>query len=322
MSDTTTLHPWLESLRKRFPNWPGWRDGFTVVFFDWSIRRGVQYVVDDDMAGTIRPSLDAMLDDFKGRHCIFIGEATFSSFVLEQRAEFVRRMKDDHLFFTTATRLTGKRRRRHGMDTDEAGNIIKSDSLAGDLSAALTFRLMAQAGVHLAAPALLNAQQQKRKDANDELRMLRCTVDHMNKRPRSEGYTSVSKKEVFARYMTTKLPPFSSLDDSKQKALGDGKGYNLIAVAAAAVAAKHSDNVKEYDYLTGLYDHAYPSQIRADLMHYVWAGGNQRAKLIDKGPGGRKDGLTLTEFRRSIRWLYPQLKGIFLPDTGTKVSVS
>ena len=38
----------------------------------------------------------------------------------------------------------------------------------------------------------------------------------------------------------------------------------------------------EFERIAGLYSHGYPNQIRADLHHYVWAGGNQRAKLNEE----------------------------------------
>jgi hypothetical protein len=110
------------------------------------------------------------------------------------------------------------------------------------------------------------------------------------------------------------------LSPIRQLALGNGKDYNLVIVAAVGVASIHARTTDEFDRLAGLYAHGYPSQIRADLHHYAWAGGNTRAKLethldgygkrIIPSPTVRLDGLTWTSYRRELRWLYRQLRRV------------
>ena len=138
-----------------------------------------------------------------------------------------------------------------------------------------------------------------REAANVRLMHLRSSF-RLEDRPSGKTFIATSAKDDFADELIARLPAFGTLPAIRQQALGNGE-YSKIIVAAIGVCAEQAKTIKEFDYLSGMYAHAYPSQIRADLMHYAWAGGNTRARLeIDNGTSKRKDGLTLTDYRRDI----------------------
>lgn len=276
-----------------------------TVYFDWSQRRGVMTLVNDSNDYRIYPSLLAMADDLKEPHRI-IGEATFDSFNLDARKEFIERcIREGHELLTVPTRETTRWRYRLGF-----GEKPSSQTYAIDLQDVQCIRAEAKSGAHLKKPGTPDPELVcKREAANRELMRLRSTGE-MKKRPRSEGFTFISHKEIFSRETTEALPPFGSLTRVQQTALGDsaGKNYNPTLVAAVGVAAKYADNTKEFDYLAGTYAHGKGSQIRSDVMFWGWTGGGKRQKLNKETR--KRDDLTLSEYRRELRWLYHQLRKI------------
>jgi hypothetical protein len=267
------------------------------IYFDWSQRRGVVAIVvsgDGSAIPATWPTLADMADARKGNPTIFIGEATFESFLSMRRQAFVDRCASEgHQLFTTPARLTPRHRRAMGLLKSDENDAIAIMSLSNNPAR--------RSGYH--APNVIKSGLRER--ANRQLMILRASGD----------------KESWAQALADRLPAPESLPEIRRKALCDGKKYNLVKVAAVGVATANSANQRDFDFLSGLYAHAYPSQIRADLMHWGWAGGSKRGKLVkeldpsgetDKDvpvvPSKRVDGLTLTDYRREIRWLYRQLK--------------
>jgi hypothetical protein len=279
-----------------------------TVYADWGLRTGVTALLPNDAEVKLfKEGTDALLDSLASPHRIVM-ESTVHSFVPEDREAFIKRCAvAGHQLLFLPPRLTGRWSRELGM--------AKSD-----YSDPLVFKAMVEAGVHLRQAKLVDdAWVQKRVAANYELMILRYS----------------GQKDEFADELIKLLPDYKSLDDVKKKALGNGKQYSRVGVAAAGMAAKYAENRAEFERLCGLYAHGYPSQIRADLHHWLYSGGSKRAKLdgeplsIDKkgvktyGIRKRKD-ITLSEFRRSLRWLYAQLRdaGSRMPVTGSVVPES
>ena len=282
----------------------------TTTYFDWSIRNGVATLVDDRTEVRFYSSLWQVLDLLQPGDRL-IGEATFLSFDLDQRARFIdAAMARGITFLTTPTRLTGKVRRREYPDQD------KDDALD-----VVVIRGIAQDPSKLKRPTVPDPNWvTQREAANDELMRLRRSGT-LTPRPRNpERFTFTSQKDIQAQEWIAKLPPYQDLTLDQQQALGNGKEYSSVLVAAVGVATKHARNRKEFDHLIGHYAHAYPSQLRADVHHWVWAGGNTRSKLVTEiqvdghrsavSPSQRLDGLTQSEYRREVRWLYHQMKTI------------
>lgn len=275
-----------------------------TIYADWSLRRGVMTIRDDSDDYTIYPSLLIMAKSLEEPHRIIL-EATLESFNLEARRDFLDQCsKLGHKVLTVSTRETTRWRYRMGFGEKPSSQTYKTD-----LEDVKAIRAEAQIS-HLKVPGIPDQSWiDRRKQANDELMRLRSQGE-MRKRPRSEGYTFVPYKDIWSSNLIKQLPPFGSLTEIQKIALRDtdNKNYNKTIVAAAAVASKYARDTREFDRLAGLYVHAYPSQIRADLMFWGWAGGGKRQKL---NPATRKrDDLSLSDYRRELRWLYHQLKDI------------
>lgn len=278
-----------------------------TLYFDWSMRTGVYTLIDWSQDVIVYPTLETAIK-FLDPGDTLIGEATFESFNLTQRYSMIELARSRGItFLTTPTRLTGKTRRRLGYEG-------KSDEID-----VFVVREVAQDPANLKVPAKPDPESMARRmSANDKLMDLRRSGVLTEKKRTPGRFTFTSDKDRFADQLIAQLPPFETLDEVKRKALGNGKGYSLIVVAAVGVAAAEARTTREFDHLTGLYAHAYPSQIRADLHHWAWAGGNTRAKLVQTtGPDGKRmitskrvDGLTWTDFRRECRWLYHMLREV------------
>lgn len=265
----------------------------SFIYADWGLRTGVTALFPgDDEVKLFKEGTDAFLDALDGPSEIVM-ESTVHSFVPEDRAAFMARCAEEgHTLLFLPPRLTGRWTRELGMDKS-------------DFSDPFVFKKMVEAGIALKRPKPRDEEWAVRRiAANRELMLLRNS----------------GKKDAFAKDVIKRLPPYSTLDPVKRTALGNGKKYSEVAIAAAAVAAKHVNNRHEFERLCGLYAHGYPSQIRADLHHWLYAGGAKRARLngeptsVDPKTGAKKfgirkrDDLTLSEWRRSLRWLYAQLR--------------
>lgn len=277
-----------------------------MIAVDWSERRGVvsfdgsekRYFVDlhELLASLAEPTEIAL-------------ESTFESFQTARRAEVMRLAREGgHTLKALPPRLTAKTRREmFGEDKTDEIDVEVLWHLAQNPS-----RTRRPANPD---PALVA----KREEAGRTLMLLRRSgtrVARAQQLALLEGAGKFtppryeSSKDEWARRLVAKLPKFASLPEDTRKAIGAGDGYSLVAVAAVGVVALVASGRREADTLMGLHAHAYPSQVRADLHHYCWAGGNTRARLDREGGWVRVDGLTMSAWRRSLRWLYAQLKTI------------
>ena len=294
------------------------------IVFDWSLRRGVvAIVISDDgiQKQYVWPSTSAMLDSLTEPHEI-IGESTFESYILENRTTFAARCaREGHALRTLPPRLTPRWRRSLGL--------VKIGGASDDNDVAAMIEL-AKDETRLSVYHEPDADQAARmRQANRYLMLLRAT----------------GEKEDGAHDIIARLPAFEDQPEVRRKALGEafdnknhrpgfvqGWHYNSVKVAAVAVAAAFSGNQREFDQLSGLYAHAYPSQIRADLMHWGWSGGSKRGRLVKEldpsgetskpvpvVPSRRVDGLALTDYRRELRWLYRQIRTLDAPERWIEV---
>lgn len=280
----------------------------STAYCDWSIRRGVAVVWNDEDDVKYYPDLGAVLE--AGARCIIL-ESTFDSFDRDNgdRDIAAARLLGVSIL-TISSRVTSRFRK--------AGGFGEKD----DAADAKAIRYAAQSGMHLKVPGKASDELiAKRIEANTALMYLRSHGEH-RPRPKASGYTFTSLKESMSAEWAALLPDFKGLPEVTRTALSasGGKGYNLTIVAAVGVAAYFAENGSEFDYLSGLYQHGYPTQIRADLMHWAWAGGGTRAKLNGVPEDGirKRDDLTLSDFRREIRRLGSQLKDITKNDTQLK----
>lgn len=285
----------------------------TTVYFDWSIRNGVFTLADNEEDVVVFPNLEAVLDCLTVGDTL-VGEATFESFNLEQREKMMDLAASRGVaFLTTPSRLTSRARRRHGFgDKSDETDVRAIRALAAQTD----YRGERH---HLKPPALPDPEWIERRElANRHLMTLRSSGT-LTPAPRTPNrFNFHSAKDAQANRWADRLPNYEDLTQVQRLALGNGKDYSLIVVAAVGVAALYARTVDEFDRLAGLHAHAYPSQIRADLHHWAWAGGGTRAKLeitldgygkrIISSPTQRLDGLTWSQYRRSLRWLYRTMK--------------
>lgn len=292
--------------------------GLPAVYCDWSMRRGVTAVFESapgeyQIYRSIAGDSGSLLDSLKAPHLIIL-ERTFESFNLAARKQFISRAGNEgHVILCVPTRTTTKARFRAGL------GVKASDTYLSDFEDARAIRFEALAGMALVPPALEPDEEYLKvyEAVKNDLMALRSTGE-LTDRPRSEGFAFTSEKTVLAQDLIGKLPGIRAQELHVQQALGssDGKSYNETIVAAVGVLARHCASRRMFDRVSGMHAHAYGSQARSDLMFWGWTGGGKRGKLIDLEdiPAGgnrtRRDGLTLTEYRNAVRWLYRQLRGL------------
>jgi hypothetical protein len=313
---------YLYWVKKKFPKLDLEKTIF--LFGDWSQRRGVSYLVNDGSAFGLAKSLEEVVEQESrpGYYLVLIVETTFESFYRDESGELVRRSDlirrcdaGEFLINTIENKMTGRWRKALGFPDSP-----KPDTYTGDENDVLVIRHIATQTKHeLHRPQITDpAWVQKRKQVGEEIMRLRANVT-LKDRPRSRGFVPTSAKDELAERWAQELPPVESLTDTQKLALTDGKKWNLPTVAAVGVAAKYSENRQEFDRLAGLYGNAYGSQIRASLHFDNWTGGSTRAKLVlDPSapkkrpvlPVRRVDGLTMSAWRRELRWLYHMLRPV------------
>ena len=255
-----------------------------TVYFDWA---GGKVTVLHGDSDDIKyyPSLAALLDTLSQPHVI-IGEATFESFDIHLRESAIRRAaRGGHMFLVTPNRLTGRHRRAMGYEekTDEIDVFV-----IRDLARTKPEVLKVPQAVH---PGDVRAAV--REAANHELMVLRRTRRMVVNRSKI-GFKTVTAKDDYADRLIAELPPYVLLSETAKAALGDGKKYSKVIVAAVAMATKYSANRSQFDRLTGMYVHGYPSQIRSDVHHWRYR-------------FAKAHGVSMSDFRREVRWLYHHL---------------
>ena len=294
-----------------------------VIYFEWSQRRGVLALKGEDgLDYELRESLEALLKSLK-EPTLLIGEMTFDSFNLERRrATILLAHELGHMILCVPTRQTTKARYRAGFGEKSP------DTLQSDIEDAQAIRHEAQHRGALRAPSAACTDQEylsAYRAVKKELMLLRSTGEY-TARPRSEGFTFHSRKEALPKELELSLPDINALPEYARKALGSSerrangqhKGYNPTALAAVAVLAKHCSSRRMFDRVSGMHVQAYGSQVRSDLMFWVWAGGGKRGKIYTRNDpemtpenyGTRKDGLTLTGYRNAVRWLYREIRNL------------
>lgn len=263
-----------------------------TIYFDWGRGKVTTLLNDSDRIVYYR-SVDELLNSLTEPHNI-VSEATFESYEPTTRAKVIERGRAaGHNWLTTPNRQTGRHRLAMGIEkkTDEIDvtvirhlaqtqpRCLKAPNVRGDSD-----------------PVVIALRA-----ANTELRDLRRTY-RMVEAPRTAlGFKTIGAKDEYAEYLASTLPEYSTLPPYLQAALGNGDKYSLVLLAAAGKAAKFSNSRSEFEQLTGLYAHGYPSQIRSDFHHWRW-------RFARPGAKGKLAGqITLSEFRKGCRWLYHRL---------------
>jgi len=143
--------------------------------------------------------------------------------------------------------------------------------------------------LHVPAPALTEDDPwvQLRKRAERELMVLRRS----------------GRKELLWKGLVQELPKFKELTSEQQRALGGSGGYSKAILPAVYVAARHTTDIRQWERLMGLYSSGKPSLFRSDIFHHGWQGNKNASRRRDSG-------LTLSQYRRNLRWLYRQVKDL------------
>lgn len=256
------------------------------VYFDWN-KTQINVLFDDAEDDIVLKDLDSLMDMLT-EPSVIIGEATFESFQLAKRKHVMdRASKDGHILLTTPNRATGRWRKQLYPE-------YNGKPLPDNLAVKVIRHIATKTNTHLKVPGFPDpAWVQIREAANYRLMTLRSEF-RWAYGPRG-GRKVVSEKDDYADELIQGLPEYSTLTSKQKLALGDGKEYNKTVVAAVGVAAEFASNTEEFDSLSGMYHHGYPSQIRSDLHHWRWR------FLRDKV------NLTLSEYRRELRWLFHQI---------------
>lgn len=296
----------LEEVKKRHPL-------HKVFYADWSMRRGVAILAEDEdfntMDGkflpyddTLYPNILAFLKSCE-RPALLILEATFESFNLSQRQEIRDYCESNgHFIYTVPNRLTTKARVRAGFSAAKT-----SDTIHADLEDVQAIRHEVEYGVELRQWRLELPDEDYLKAYNGVSRRLMELRSHgtMKKRPRSPGYVLESDQSVYGKQLAAKLGPVANAPEFVQRAFGKDGKWNETAIVTLGVLAEFCKTRRMFDRVSGLHAAAYGSQARSNLMFWVYAGGGTRGKL---NPVTRKrDDITLTEFRRAARQVWRAL---------------
>lgn len=267
------------------------------AFFDWS-GGPVHALHDDNPKIIIYQGIDALLDSLTEPTNIRC-ECTFESFSVARRANVVTRCKQDgHNFKVINPRATAKRRRAMGYEekTDEIDvAVIRNLALDGE--------------THF-TPVVFPDDYRiaLREKVNSRLMDFRRTKIPRKSSRSKLGFVFDSAKDLYATEIISKLPATSTLTAAQDKALCSGpeskRVYSKCVVAAVAVIAEEASGTKEFDFLAGLYQNGYPSQIRSDLMMHRWS----------KSVRGK---LPFTDFRRELRWLFHAIQNATARRTRT-----
>lgn len=260
--------------------------------FDWSVSRGIAAV--DPRGFKLGPRTLADLIRGIPSGATLVGESTFESYDVRQRERVMQLAESRGIKFLTVP-ARGNTRRRAAAGLPEK----TSQSRETDYEDARAIQHAAITGTHLKKPALV-------EDDWAELReQARTRFIHL----RYSG-----QKDQYASGLLRHLPPYILQPTERRIALGPTERYNLVIVAAIGVAAEFVTSRADFERLTGLYAHGYPSQFRSDLIYWGWA---RQAK--------KRQRITLSVYRRELRWLFHQVArsrdphdvpGIFNPATG------
>lgn len=248
--------------------------------FDWSTTRGVTAVDPRGFKIGCRTLVELIRDLPRG--ATVVGESTFCSYDLRQREQVMQLAESRGVILLTVPARGNMRRRASAGLAEKTGQ-----SRQIDLEDARAIQLAAISGAHLKKPAIV-------EDAWAELR------ERARKRFIHLRYSG--QKEQYATDLMRRLPPYRVQPIERMVALGklengELRNYNPVIVAAVGVAAEFVSGRADFERLTGLYSHGYPSQFRSDLMHWGW--GRQEKK---------RQRIGLSVYRRELRWLFHQLK--------------
>jgi hypothetical protein len=283
-----------------------------TIYFDWSQHRGICALRNDDDLenASYYLNLDELLDSLNAPSRI-IGEATFESFRLDKRKAFMERCgRDGHELLTVPNRQTGRWRRYCGFESGPN----KAQSKRTDAEDVHVIREQAREGMHLKRPSSRPSDEFTAKRERIAATMVRLRAEgELSRGPRG-GVKWVPLKAQVAALLRDELPDYAAQPETRRIALGDGSSYSTTLLIAVWVAAREAANRTEFERLAGMYAHGYGCQVRSDLMYWGWVGGTQRK--VDKETGYRAD-LSLSDYRREIRWLYHHLKDVELDETGT-----
>jgi hypothetical protein len=250
-------------------------DGEFPYAFDWSVGRGVVAVNPQGFKIGCR-TLDELLR-YVPRGAMVVGEATFDSYDLRQRERDIELAKARGIvLLTVPARGNPQRRAAAGLPPKD------HQSKQTDLEDALAIQHAAVNGAHLKVPAAVDpAWAVLREGARERFIRLRCS----------------GGKDAYALDLMRRLPPYTLQPDERRIALGEDGQYNQVIVAAVGVAAEFVSSRAEFERLTGICAHGYPSQFRSDLMYWGWG---RRPK--------RQARISLSVYRRELRWLFRQLR--------------
>jgi hypothetical protein len=248
-----------------------------VVAFDWSGK--AVHVTFDGVNVTKMRSEFELVAQLTEPHRI-VCEASLESYDPDRRTQFIETCAaQGHDLRTVSQRLTSWWR----IERD----IEKSD----EADARAIYALATDGRQHLKRPGpLLDPEVDewaaRRAKAERELMVLRRS----------------GRKDAYAKRIVKLLPKPKTLDPTVRLSLcGSSSSYSLATVAACAMAVEHTTTKREWEKLLGLSASGKNSQFRSDLYRHNWR-------------HRRKTDLTLSEWRRSLRWLYHHLVPIVRPD--------
>lgn len=250
-----------------------------LVAFDWD-GKAIHVTENGEVVFEMRDQFELLDSGRLAVPTLVVTESTFESYDPDRRQRTIDEYRrQGHDLRTISPRLTAWWRIERGIE--------KSD----DNDARAIWHIANDPNQHLKKPSPAMPKDhpwnQVRAEAERTLMVLRRS----------------GAKDQLHKNLVEQLPKFKDLPEDLQKALGGKGGYSKAIVPAVYVAATYTNNIKEWERLLGLYASGKNSQFRSDIYHHGWKGNATASRRRDSG-------LTLTDYRRGLRWLYRQVKDL------------
>lgn len=235
-----------------------------IVAFDWS-SAALDVTFDGVLVTQVKrvEDLAAMLTV---PHKI-VTESSFEPYVLGRRQAMAKLLRDaGHEIYTFNQRQTARYRTVNGIEK------------SNEADARVIYALAATTDLHLhPLQAEPDADWVERREAlNREYLIIKFNGE---------------KKPLLIKPAMEILGKFKDLPAQRQAWWGNGKPdkYSDSTLAAVYFATSRTTNREDFERILGLYQAGYPSLLRSDIHNHGYRS------------GGRKRGLTITEFRHGVR---------------------
>ncbi len=292
-----------------------------------------QYVMD-------HADIESLFNQLKEPTDIYL-ETTFESFLVKKHNDLIcKAMNLGHRFRTIRTTATSRRRMAMGFSKDDKSNYLDPyiiRDLVNVPNERGNFKHFKIAKVYSVDDDLVKASAL----ARNLLMLMRNTLHVVEKNPKHGAktrramlnFSKVSEKQMFSKRIKALLPRYSKLPDifggvkiaveqgkgekrrvkyltPLQIALGNGSYSESILAMVGAATHFSGGSRYRFEQIVGLFEGGFGSQLRSDFYYHRWHK-TLRSHARNKSSFAGK--ITLSQARKSLRWLFHNLKTKQIP---------